>query len=41
MMLFYTFVEKKKKGNNVVIVYWTQLDVIRVVYIKGYLCVLH
>lgn len=24
-----------------VIVYWTQLDVIRVVYIKGYLCVLH
>jgi len=40
MMLFYTFVEKKT-GNNAVIVYWTQFDVIRVVYIKGYLCALH
>lgn len=43
MMLFYTFVETKKKENrnNVVIVYWIQFNVTHVVYIKGYLCMLH
>lgn len=42
MMLFYTFVEtKKKKRNNVAIVYWKQFHVTRIVYIKVYLCMLH